>query len=205
MSGIFGFTIRDGVCEQPEEILGGLEYWNRIYGRDDSDTRLFDCSGIGCHIEHFSADIPRSAPIQELTGRTAVVDALLYNRDELLPMLEPAADACISDEDLSDDERQMLAVMFGSGTYGSIQSRVRIQVGSGTREERSAYVLRRLFPPMKSMKSWFPVLTKHPVLAPGFYVFRIARVLLNGDRFRRTVSEVRTLRELKNEKENTNG
>ena len=100
MSGIFGFTIRDGACEQPEEILGGLEYWNRIYGRDDSDTRLFDCSGIGCHIEHFSADIPRSAPIQELTGRTAVVDALLYNRDELLPMLEPAADACISDEDL---------------------------------------------------------------------------------------------------------
>ena len=32
MSGIFGFTMNTDRKELLEEALGGLEYWNRIYG-----------------------------------------------------------------------------------------------------------------------------------------------------------------------------
>lgn len=100
MSGIYGFTYRtsdDALCT---DALSGLEYWNRVYGADASGMKILGSSGIGCHIEHFSEKFPASNPVLEYDGCPAVVDALLYNRNELVDMLHLAPDCRISDEEL---------------------------------------------------------------------------------------------------------
>jgi asparagine synthase (glutamine-hydrolysing) len=51
-------------------------------------------------VEHFSDRFPGGAPILHLDGADAVVDALLYNRDELEQALELAPDCGLSDEEL---------------------------------------------------------------------------------------------------------
>lgn len=100
MSGIFGFSFRNADQQTIEEALGGLEYWNRIYGRLESATRLMDRSALGCHVEHFSDVFPHGAPILDHHGCPAVIDALLYNRDELLAQLSPCDPTALSDEEL---------------------------------------------------------------------------------------------------------
>ena len=84
MSGIFGFTRRDDAFL--EDTMGGLAYWNRIYGREASTSELIGSSGLGCHMEHFADAFPYGGPILDHQGCRAVVDALLYNREELLPL-----------------------------------------------------------------------------------------------------------------------
>lgn len=99
MSAIYGFTYgklntASGILS---DTLGALEYWNRIYGREDHGSRLFSASGIGCYVEHFSDAFSYGGPILERGGCCAVVDALLYNREELIMALGLSDDA-VSDE-----------------------------------------------------------------------------------------------------------
>ena len=98
MSGIFGFTRRDDGALA--DTMGGLSYWNRIYGREAAASEQIGSSGLGCHLEHFAESFPCGGPILDHRGCRAVVDALLYNRDELLPMAELSTDSTISDEEL---------------------------------------------------------------------------------------------------------
>ena len=100
MSGIFGFSYRQTACVDLNDAIGGLSYWNRIYGREASDARLIGNSGLGCHIEHFSDRFPYASPILDHHGCPAVIDALIYNRDELLTCLGLDTDFPISDEAL---------------------------------------------------------------------------------------------------------
>lgn len=100
MSGIFGFTYKTDHPELPEQTLGGLEYWNRIYGREAADAVLLGNSGIGCHTEHFSEDFPFGGPVLKTGDTLAVVDALLFNRDELMRSLGDLAEENLSDEEL---------------------------------------------------------------------------------------------------------
>ena len=86
MSGIYGYSLASDGDHLGQEILGGLEYWNRIYGSEAHGQQQFCCAGLGCHVEHFSDRYPHGTPILQTKGRYAVVDALLYNREELLPM-----------------------------------------------------------------------------------------------------------------------
>ena len=80
--------------------MGGLSYWNRIYGREASASEQIGSSGLGCHMEHFAEAFPYGGPILDHKGCRAVVDALLYNRDELLPMAGLSPDSAASDEEL---------------------------------------------------------------------------------------------------------
>ena len=100
MSGIYGYALTASSENEGAQILGGLEYWNRIYGREGHSQKLLSNAGIGCHVEHFSEQFPYSAPVQEYRGRYAVIDALIYNRDELLPALGLEVSSTISDEEL---------------------------------------------------------------------------------------------------------
>lgn len=100
MSGIFGFTYRTADAAKIEEATGALEYWTRLYGREAFGSAHDGTTGCGCHVEHFSDAFPHGAPVLTWRGQPAVVDALLYNRDELLPMAELPADAPVSDEEL---------------------------------------------------------------------------------------------------------
>lgn len=100
MSGIFGFSFRSESSADPQLTLEGLRYWNQIYGSAAADSALIGSSGIGCHVEHFSDCFPYSGPIHQEQGTYAVVDALLYNREELLSMLQLPSSSLISDESL---------------------------------------------------------------------------------------------------------
>lgn len=100
MSGIFGYSLIGPVTDQTGQILGGLEFWNRIYGREASDCERSGNDGYGCHIEHFSERFPHSTPILHKNGKIAVIDALIYNRDELLTLVDLAPTDTISDEEL---------------------------------------------------------------------------------------------------------
>ena len=57
-------------------------------------------TGLGCHVEHFSEQFPGGAPVLHLDGLDAVVDALLYNREELEAALDLASGSRLSDEEL---------------------------------------------------------------------------------------------------------
>lgn len=100
MSGIYGFSCTAAAEADLQQTMGGLEYWNRIYGRQDHGQTQIGQNGIGCHLEHFSDHFPMSAPIIRDHGRFAVVDALLYNRDELLSGIHLEHDSRLSDEEL---------------------------------------------------------------------------------------------------------
>ena len=101
MSGIYGYSYRTETASAVLcDTIGALEYWNRIYGREDHGQTQYSDSGIGCHVEHFSDKFPYGGPVLDHNGCPAVVDALLYNRDELTELLHLDKDCSLSDEEL---------------------------------------------------------------------------------------------------------
>lgn len=100
MSGIFGFSFRNKPSADPQLTLDGLKYWNQVYGSDATASCLVGTNGIGCHVEHFSDRFPYTGPIHQEQDTYAVIDALLYNREELLELLQLAPELPISDEAL---------------------------------------------------------------------------------------------------------
>lgn len=96
MSGICGFLAADPVSNG-REIMDRLSGWTLFYGHDGHGEVLTDSFALGCYAEHFSAAVPKSSPVIEADGETAVIDALLYNRDELAEALNEDVSA-LSDE-----------------------------------------------------------------------------------------------------------
>ncbi len=100
MSGIFGVIHCELGGEALRPHLQGLSWWNRTYGCDGQDHCVSDRWGAGAYIEHLSQSFPAGAPILRQDGFFAVIDALLYNREELLETLGEQVDSAISDEEL---------------------------------------------------------------------------------------------------------
>lgn len=100
MSGIYGFTYRSTTDSAVENTIGGLAYWNKIYGSAAVQNRILGTSALGCHVEHFSDRFGHDEPVLSYRGTPAVVDALIYNREELLRDLQMDPDSAISDERL---------------------------------------------------------------------------------------------------------
>ncbi len=98
MSGIFGFFCKDRSKENSQSILSALKKYNLTYGREKSDCMIFENCGIGCCIEHLSDEFSASEPILHDERTYAVIDALIFNRNELLN--EFSFEASISDEAL---------------------------------------------------------------------------------------------------------
>lgn len=98
MSGIFGFTGKN--CGAVQENMQALEVWNRSYGRETGGMMFMECAGIGCHLEHLSQNVPIGHPVWKTAGGKAVVDALLYNREELAELLHIQCLSEMSDEEL---------------------------------------------------------------------------------------------------------
>lgn len=85
MSGIFGITCPEGEMAG-RACLDALETACRIYGADGSGVYQTKDAALGCYVEHFSACFPAGEPVLHQGRKMAVMDALLYNREELLPL-----------------------------------------------------------------------------------------------------------------------
>lgn len=97
MSGIYGFFSRNE--RDGQAVLKALEAWNRPYGREGRDSMLSGRMGMGCCLEHFSDAFAADHPVLKAKNGYAVIDALLYNRQELIERLE-GVDGSVSDEAL---------------------------------------------------------------------------------------------------------
>ena len=94
MSGIYGYS----ASKQMPEGLHRLGIWNRPYGKEGHEDVALTMGGLGCCQQHFSNTFPGSTPVLRREGKLAVIDALLYKREELIPLVGSPEN--ISDEDL---------------------------------------------------------------------------------------------------------
>ena len=71
---------------------------------------------------------------------------------------------------------EMQNTVFSSGSYGSAESKVRINMknASDTELSEAGYLRYRFFPPYRIMKASYPVLRKQPWLLPAVWLYRIA-------------------------------
>lgn len=98
MSGIFGFS---GVGDSTEnESLRVLLFWNRIYGREKSETFWLEKVGMGNCLEHLSDAFPVGEAIYHKKRHHYVIDAMIYNREEMGAVLGIGDLSVMSDEEL---------------------------------------------------------------------------------------------------------
>ena len=82
MSGIFGFIGKK--CN--DNNCGRIITWNKLYGMAGTDVVNEGCF-LGCCHERITDNAKREKPIIKRGSRTYVLDAVIYNRDELLERL----------------------------------------------------------------------------------------------------------------------
>lgn len=97
MSGIFGLMINDSRKASVDTDIRGMRLWNLAYGREGEEVLNGEAVVLGCCLEKLSDKAVCSTPVFKGEDGYAVVDALLYNHDEL-------AKKCGINGDISDEE-----------------------------------------------------------------------------------------------------
>ena len=123
-----------------------------------------------------------------IRGELAAMDILEFGEQNLR-----LANSLFGGQALSEDDRSMLEYIYSSGTYGTVQNRVKNSLdryGTGL-TGKIRYTLSRIFIPLDTVKDAFPVFYRYPVLLPFLPVYRFFRGLLF--RRRRFAAELRTL------------
>ena len=81
--------------------------------------------------------------------------------------------------ELSDEEDEMFRYMISSGTYGTVGNSVRNKMNKyHPAVAKLRYVLSRIFLPLKTVKSAFPLFIKIPILLPFLPLYRIISALI---------------------------
>ncbi len=94
MSSIFGFM---GKVLIEDDLIDAMLPWNRFYGGDGEGTYKNGNIALGCCVQELSDKHSQEYPILHEGHSCAVIDAVIYNRDELLGR-------CDCDYDASDAE-----------------------------------------------------------------------------------------------------
>ena len=94
MSSIFGFM---GKVLIEDDLIDAMLPWNRFYGGDGEGTYKNGNIALGCCVQELSDKHRQEYPILHEGHSCAVIDAVIYNRDELLGR-------CDCDYDASDAE-----------------------------------------------------------------------------------------------------
>ena len=97
MSGIYGY-IRNPKLNSVFPNTKRLGLWNAAYGKEAFDEISKTYAVVGSYIEKLKNDAPRSAPVISRGSKLWVVDAIIYNREELFTLLNKAE--TYSDEEL---------------------------------------------------------------------------------------------------------
>ena len=79
-------------------------------------------------------------------------------------------------EEATDLTEELGTYILKSGVFGNEEQRAADRLLSQNKEK--SYVLSRLFPPYKTMKAYFPILKKLPILLPFAWVWRAIRAVL---------------------------
>ncbi len=95
MSGIYGFIKSQSSTNQIN--ITSMQLWNYAYGKDTVETYETKDFSMGCCYEQISSTSHCYQPILEKKTKYSVIDAILYNREELLNL-------CHSDHSISDEE-----------------------------------------------------------------------------------------------------
>lgn len=92
----------------------------------------------------------------------------------------------------ADESVQAMAqYIFLSGVYGTQTNTYMSGIGRGEySDDKSAYFIKRLFPPYKSMSARYPVLKKVPFLLPLFWLIRIISAVFGKEDFKKEVKNV---------------
>lgn len=96
MSGIFGF-IQKEIKKNNIINIEKMQKWNRAYGRDGENVLVGTSYGLGCCYENFATTGLQKNMVLQMDEQYAVIDALLYNREELLQK-------CSCTQEVSDEE-----------------------------------------------------------------------------------------------------
>ncbi len=106
--------------------------------------------------------------------RLALTDFEAQNRSLALHLFDGG--------ELTAQDREMLEVLLSSGAYGTVRNRVRNRVRSygGGAVGTLRYLARRLFLPLDTVRSAYPLFLRCPVLLPFLPLYRLARALASG-------------------------
>ena len=101
MSGIYGVVFFGDELNTVD--ISSMGKWNGAYGRDGEE--VYEKAGVklGCFLEKLSDAAGKSSPVLKMGGKIAVIDAVLFNKEELLEMVRKEArqvDSLLSDEEL---------------------------------------------------------------------------------------------------------
>ncbi len=98
MSGIFGYLDNAVSHEILLHKMDRMHAWNKAYGKDAYEQYCDKTYGIGCCSEHYSEAIDSPSPIAIDGNFIISIDAVIYNRHELINKLQCLSS--ISDEEL---------------------------------------------------------------------------------------------------------
>lgn len=92
----------------------------------------------------------------------------------------------------ADESVQAMAqYIFLSGVYGTQTNTYMSGIGRGEYgEDKSAYFIKRLFPPYKSMSARYPVLKRLAFLLPVFWIIRVVSAVFGKEDFKKEVKNV---------------
>lgn len=97
MSGIYG-AWQPIVALKDTKDFSKLSSWNKAYGNVWKNVHAENNAFLGCSYEKLSDTAPTSTPVLHKNGKYAVIDAVLYNKDEIIT--KGQFPATLSDEEL---------------------------------------------------------------------------------------------------------
>lgn len=84
MSGIYGIWHPSATLTDYTTDIKKLCAWNKAYGKHSESTYINASAFIGCSYEKLADSAPTSSPVLHSNHTYTVIDALLYNREELI-------------------------------------------------------------------------------------------------------------------------
>ncbi len=185
-------TILDRVWELAHSVEDSY-----LYEMDDPVFYFYHIAHMAKHVEQGGCGIRSFLDLWILEHRVPHDDRA---RHALLQQggLLPFADACrrlakvwfsaASPDDLT---RTLESYILTGGTFGNRENLVTVQ--QHKQGGRGSYLFSRIFMPLQQLQHDYPILKKHPWLAPAYQVYRWLR-LLRPHRLRRSLVEWRTSR-----------
>lgn len=159
-----------------------------IYNKKKGE--LLDYDYIGKELELFGAD-EFERTIRSLSSKlfskrmTGIMAEKLFSRQ----IDDASKSAAEMEQLLTDEENKLLVDCVFSGTYGTLDNRVRkkldlmqkdgAEISAGT---KAKYIFRRIIPDMEYYKTWVPFVYKHKILIPFYLVYRFLKGIFKNGR-----------------------